>query len=136
MRLYEIFIDLGKAIDDVVTADMTIPEDKSNEWQAYLKALDDPNADFRALGLARIRAMLDRAVLLKEYDRIDAETIGGRVVTIDYVIGDRGDEISGLEHFYGGQCLRVTFNEDVNDFVNAYNSIDLAYAALRCNDFV
>jgi hypothetical protein len=44
---------------------MTVPEDKSSELQAYLNALDDPNADFRALGLARIRAMLDRAVFPK-----------------------------------------------------------------------
>jgi hypothetical protein len=113
---------------------MTIPadpEDKSSEWQAYLNAFDDPKADLRALNLSRIRAMLGRAVLLKEYDRIDAETIGGHVVTIDYVIDNRGHEITGLEYFYNDQCLRVTFNEDENDFVNAYNSIDLACLALR-----
>jgi hypothetical protein len=57
-------------------------------------------------------------------------------VTIDYVIDDRGDEIIGLEHFYDERCPRVTFNEDESDLLNAYDSIDLAHAATRCNDFV
>lgn len=99
MRLNEIFIERVKAIEDAVGANMIIPEDKSSFILNYLKLIDDPNGDLRAANLASIRLLLDHAVLLKKYDRIDAETIGGRVVTVDYVVGDGGHEISGLESF-------------------------------------
>lgn len=120
-----------KTIDEVIRSDKISMDDLSSEWLTYLCTIDEPVAELRAIKLVRLRSILDRAVLLRAFDRIDAATISGRDVTVGHVVVDRGDNISGLESYYNGQCLRVMFNKDNNDFVDAYFSLDLASASLR-----
>ncbi len=119
-----------KSIDEVIRADKISMTDLSSEWLVYLCTIDEPVADLRTAKLVRMRSILDRAVLLRACDRIDAETTDASGVTVDYVVCDRGDNISRLESYYNGQCLRVIFNKDNNDFVDAYFSLDLANAML------
>lgn len=106
-------------------------DELSSKWLTVLCTVDEPVAELRAVRLLRLRSILERAVRLSAFDRMDAATISSRGVTVDHVVVDRGDNISGLESYYSGQCLRVTFNKDKNDYVDAYSSLDLASASLR-----
>jgi hypothetical protein len=124
-------IKVDKTIDEVIRSDKVSIDDLSSDWLIYLCTIDEPVAELRTAKLVRLRSLLDRAVLLRGWDRIDAETASGSDVTIDCIVGHRGDSISRLDSYYNGQCLRITFNKDDNDFVDAYFSLDLASAVLR-----
>lgn len=120
-----------KTPDEVIRSDKISMDELSREWFTYLCTIDEPVAELRAVKLLRLRSILDRAVRLSAFDRIGAATISCRGVTVGHVVVDRGDNISSLESYYNGQCLRVTFNKDKNDYVDAYFSLDLASASLR-----
>jgi hypothetical protein len=124
----------NKTIDEVIHSDPISMDDLSSDWLVFLCTIDEPVVELRSLKLLRLCSILDRAVLLRAFDRIDADTTSSCNVTVRHVVEDRGDEISSLESYYNGQCLRVTFNKDNNDFVDAYFSLDLAGAALRYNN--
>jgi hypothetical protein len=119
-----------KSIDEIIRADKISMADLSSEWLVYLCTIDEPIPELRTAKLVRMRSILDRAVLLRACDRINAEMMSASGVTVDYVVCDRGDNISGVESYYNGQCLRVIFDKNNNDFVDAYFTLDLANAML------
>jgi hypothetical protein len=79
--------------------------------------------------IERLFRALELAVSIREYDRIDEENVFGVAVPVTHVTNRRVREISSIEHFYNGDCMRITFNEDENDFVDAYFTLDIAHAA-------
>jgi hypothetical protein len=125
----------GQIVSDMARV-MADPKDKSGEMQEFLDAIEDPDPNVRrAAVLSRLRLKLDKAILLRKYDLSDATKHSMRNVTVDYVIAERGHEITDLENFYHDQCMRVVFNENLNDFVAAYFTMELANSTLTWHKF-